>query len=257
MTTADVGTTEHARTANTADPRGDPGRPLRDRGPRRGPLRAERGGRQAQDRREPGHTPDVSIKGFPFLTQVLSGELDDVEVGIKDYEATTGNGSEKIRIAGLNASMKDVTFSGDYSSATAATATGTALVTYDELLKTATAQPTDVAPGITARVIGLSDGGNGKIKVAVKVEAPALGINLPNPVYVLSSVTAQGNTVRVHADDLPKLAGMEVAGSRIRTITDFQQRIDRLPGGIQLDKVEAAKDGVEITVKGSDVRLAG
>ncbi|MGR6971293.1 LmeA family phospholipid-binding protein [Streptomyces cynarae] len=202
-------------------------------------------------------TPDVSIKGFPFLTQVLSGELDDVEVGIKDYDATTGNGSEKIRIDDLNASMKGVTFSGSFSSATAADATGTALITYDELLKTAKSQPTDVAPGVTARVIGLSDGGNGKIKVAVKVEAPALGVKLPNPVYVLSSVTAQGNTVRVHADNLPELAGMEVAGSRIRTITDFQQRIDQLPGGIKLDKVQAAKDGVEITVKGSDVRLAG
>ncbi|MFF3909541.1 DUF2993 domain-containing protein [Streptomyces sp. NPDC001848] len=206
-------------------------------------------------------TPDVSIKGFPFLTQVVSGRLDDVEVGIRDYEATTANSSgspsEKIRIDDLNASMKDVTFSGDYSSATAATATGTALITYDELLKTAKSQPTEVAPGVTARVTGLSDGGNGKIKVAVKVEAPALGIKLPNPVYVLSSVTARGNTVKVHADSLPELAGMELAGSRIRTITDFQQRIDRLPGGIQLDKVEAAKDGVEIAVKGSGVRLAG
>jgi hypothetical protein len=199
-------------------------------------------------------TPDVSIKGFPFLTQVLSGELDDVEVGIKDYDATTGNGSEKIRVDDLNASMKGVTFSGSFSSASAADATGTALITYDELLKAAKAQPAEVLPGVTARVIGLADGGNGKIKVAVKVEAP---IKVPNPVYVLSSVTVQGNTVRVHADNLPELAGMEVAGSRIRTITDFQQRIDQLPGGIKLDKVQAAKDGVEITVKGSDVRLAG
>ena len=37
-------------------------------------------------------TPDVAIKGFPFLTQVASGELDDVEIGIKDYEADTGSG---------------------------------------------------------------------------------------------------------------------------------------------------------------------
>jgi hypothetical protein len=200
-------------------------------------------------------TPDVSIKGFPFLTQVLSGELDDVEVGIKNYEAATGNGSEKIRIDDLNADMKGVRFSGDYSSATATSATGSALITYDELLKTAKADVTQVAPGVTARVIGLSDGGNGKIKVAV--EATVLGTKLPQPVYVLSSVTAQGDTVRVHADALPKFGGVELAESRIRAITDFEQRIDRLPGGIKLDKVEAVKNGVEITVKGSDVKLAG
>jgi hypothetical protein len=199
--------------------------------------------------------PDVSIKGFPFLTQVASGELDDVEVGIKNYEAATGNGSEKIRIDDLNADMKGVRFSGDYSSATATSATGSALITYDELLKTAKADVTQVAPGVTARVIGLSDGGNGKIKVAV--EATVLGTKLPQPVYVLSSVTAQGDTVRVHADALPKFGGVELAESRIRAITDFEQRIDRLPGGIKLDKVEAVKNGVEITVKGSDVKLAG
>ncbi|MCW7942265.1 hypothetical protein AAW14_09420 [Streptomyces hygroscopicus] len=199
--------------------------------------------------------PDVSIKGFPFLTQVADGELDDVEVGIKNYDATTGNGGDKIRIDDLHAQMKGVRFSGNFSSATATDATGTALITYDELLKTAKSEPTRVAPGVTARVIGLSDGGNGKIKVAV--EATVLGVKLPNPVFVLSSATVQGNTVRVHADALPKFGGVEPAETRVRAITDFQQRIDQLPGGIRLDKVQAAQNGVEITVKGSGVRLAG
>ncbi|WP_055490580.1 DUF2993 domain-containing protein [Streptomyces sp. TP-A0356] len=200
-------------------------------------------------------TPDVSIKGFPFLTQVAGGELDDVEVGIKNYEAATGNGAQKIRIDDLSAQMKGVKFSGNFSSATATTASGTALITYDELLKTAKSEPTRVAPGVTARVIGLSDGGNGKIKVAV--EANVFGTKLPNPLYVLSSVTARGNTVQVHADAMPKFGGVQLAETRMRAITDFQQKIDQLPGGIQLDKVEAAKSGVEITVKGSDVKLAG
>ena len=42
-----------------------------------------------------------------------------------------------------------------------------------------------------------------------------------------------------------------------RSVTDFQQTIDQLPGGIRLDSVKVAKDGLEITVKGSNVRLAG
>ncbi|AJE41358.1 LmeA family phospholipid-binding protein [Streptomyces nodosus] len=200
-------------------------------------------------------TPDVSIKGFPFLTQVAGGELDDIEVGIKDYEAPTGKGDEKIRIDDLNADMKGVKFSGNYRSATASTATGTALITYAELLKTANSETTQVAPGITARVIGLSDGGNGKIKVAVEVETA--GIKVPTPIHVLSSVTVQGDSVKVNADTLPTFGPAELAEGRIRSITDFQQKLDRLPGGIRLDKVEAAKDGVEITVKGSDVRLVG
>ena len=201
-------------------------------------------------------TPDVSINGFPFLTQLAGGTLDEVEVGIEDYEAGTGDGAKKIRIADLRADMHGVDFSTDFSSAVADSATGTATIAYDELLKTAKSEPGRVAPGITARVVGLSDGGNGKVKV--EVEATVLGTKLPKPVAVLSSVAVvDGDTVRVKADAVPEFGGVQIVESSLRQITDFEQRIDGLPGGIRLDKVEAAQDGVEITVKGSDVRLVG
>ncbi|MEU6800476.1 LmeA family phospholipid-binding protein [Streptomyces neyagawaensis] len=197
-------------------------------------------------------TPDVSINGFPFLTQVAGGELDDVEVGISDYEATTGNSDESIRIADLTAHMRGVKFSGDYSSATAASATGTATISYDELLKAAKSEPTRILPGVTAQVTGLSDGGNGKIKVNIKVSALGSATTYP----VLSTVTVDDDIVKVHADNLPNLV-VRAAEGQVRSITDFQQKIDGLPGGIKLDKVEAASDGVEISVKGSNVQLAG
>ncbi|MGI5197003.1 DUF2993 domain-containing protein [Streptomyces sp. CA-288835] len=204
-------------------------------------------------------TPNVSIKGFPFLTQVVGGELDEIEVGIQNYEADTGGtaqntGPEKIRIDDLTAQMRGVAFSGDYSSATADSATGTATISYDELLKAAKSEPVQLVSGVTAKVVGLSDGGNGKIKV--EVEATVLGNKLPRPVSVLSTVSVEGDVVRARADSLPDL-GVQLAEDKARTVTDFQQRIDGLPGGIKLDKVEAAPKGVDITVKGSDVTLAG
>ncbi|GGW65388.1 hypothetical protein GCM10010503_48040 [Streptomyces lucensis JCM 4490] len=200
-------------------------------------------------------TPDVNIKGFPFLTQVAGGSLDDVEVGIKDYQAETGTAGKTIRIDDLKADMKGVEFSGDYSSATASSATGTATIAYDELMKTTKSEPTEVAPGVLARVTGLSDGGNGKIKVAVEATVKSLG--LKRTVNVLSSVSVVDDKVQVHADSLPALGAATIAEDRIRRITDFQQAVNQLPGGIKLDKVQAAEDGVEITVKGTDVKLAG
>lgn len=202
-------------------------------------------------------TPDVTIEGFPFLTQVVGGEFDDVKIGIKDYEASTSGTSDTvstIRIDDLNAEMHGVVFSGDYSSATASTATGTATISYAELLKAAKSETTDVTAGVTARVVGLSDGGNGKIKVTV--EATVLGTKLPQPISVLSSVSVDGDTVKVHADSLPNL-GVDLAENSVRAVTDFEQKIDELPGGIQLDKVQAAQGGVDISVKGSDIRLVG
>ncbi|MDN3028776.1 DUF2993 domain-containing protein [Streptomyces sp. S.PB5] len=197
-------------------------------------------------------TPDVSIKGFPFLTQVASGELDDTEVVIKDYEAATGTDNGRIRIDDIRANFRGVAFSGDYSSATAATATGTATIAYDELLKAAKSEPTQIFPGVTAQIVGLADGGNGKIKANLKITA--LGRSTTYP--VLSTVTVDGDTVKVHADNLPNLV-VEVAEGQVRSITDFEQKIDDLPGGVQLDKVEAAENGVEVGVKGSNVELAG
>ncbi|WP_415938058.1 DUF2993 domain-containing protein [Streptomyces sp. 039-1] len=200
------------------------------------------------------NTPDVSIEGFPFLTQVVGGELDDVKIGIKDYQASTGTSAGTVRIDDLRAEMHGVAFSGDFSSATAARATGTATIAYDELLKAARSEPGDVAPGLTARITGLSDGGDGKIKVTLS--SKLLGRDLP-PVSVLSSVTVSGDTVKVHADSLPKIGGIQLVEGPIRSVTDFEQKIQKLPGGIKLDKVEAAPDGVDITVKGSDVSLVG
>jgi DUF2993 family protein len=200
-------------------------------------------------------TPDVSIHGFPFLTQLAAGTLDDVGVDIKDYEASTGTGGQKIRIDNLNADLKDVTFSGSFSSATAKSAEGTATISYAELLKAAQSDTTQIAPGVTAQVVGLSDGGNGKIKVAV--DATVLGARLPAPVDVLSSVTVNGDAVEVHADSLPQIGGVSIAESSARQLTDFRQVINQLPAGIKLDKVQATPDGVQITVKGSNVQLAG
>lgn len=207
-------------------------------------------------------TPDVSINGFPFLTQLASGKLDDVGIGIKDLEASTtgsGNGddsgADSIRIAQLSAHLRGVTFSGDYSSATADTASGTALISYDELLKAAQVEPVQVMPGLTAKVTRLSDGGDGRIKLDVELAGSLFGNEVNEQVSVLSSVKVDGDTVKVDAITLPDLP-FSIAEDGLREITDFGQRIDGLPDGIKLDKVRAAEDGVEISVTGSDVKLA-
>jgi hypothetical protein len=206
-------------------------------------------------------TPSVSIDGFPFLTQVASGELDEIHVGIKDYEVATGTagknggaGADTLRIDDLNADMHGVDFSGDYSSATARTATGTATISYDELLKAAKSEPTEIIPGVTAQILGLSDGGNGKIKVKVKIQGPTKALS--QTTSLLSSITVENGVVKVHADSLPK-TGLALAEQKVRSITDFQQTIDQLPGGIKIDKVEAAQEGVHITAKGTNVSVTG
>ncbi|AXE79213.1 DUF2993 domain-containing protein [Streptomyces atratus] len=182
---------------------------------------------------------DVSIKGFPFLTQVAGGRLDEVDVEITGIE-TDANG-RRIRISRMNAALHEVKLADGYSSATAARATGTAVISYEDL--------TEVA----SDGVAVEYGGNGKVKVTGTVDI------LGNPLSrsVLSTVTlVDGHTIKVHADKVPGegISGLE---GLVREKTDFEREVGGLPSGLKLRRIQPTADGLEISVTGTDVRLAG
>ncbi|MFC9622609.1 DUF2993 domain-containing protein [Streptomyces sp. NPDC056930] len=182
---------------------------------------------------------DVSIKGFPFLTQVAGDQLDEVDVEITGIE-TDANG-RRIRISRMNAALHEVKLADGYSNATAARATGTAVISYEDLTKAA-------SDGVVVEY-----GGNGKVKVTGTVDI------LGNPLSrsVLSTVTlVDGHTLKVHADKVPGegIPGLE---GLVRKKTDFEREVGGLPSGLKLQKIQPTADGLEISVTGTGVRLAG
>ncbi|GGX83387.1 LmeA family phospholipid-binding protein [Streptomyces hiroshimensis] len=192
-------------------------------------------------------TPEVSIKGFPFLTQIADSTLEEVEVKLDG--ATASSGGQSIRVSGFDAKLQDVKIDSSFTSAVASRATGTAHLSYEDLSK-ATNDPT-----VKVGFGGQGTAGKSQVKVTGKVQLAGLPIERS----VISTVTVvNGDTVRVHADQMPEEAkafpGLERA---IRQKTDFDRRISGLPKGIKLDKVVATQDGVDITLTGSDVNLAG
>ncbi|MET7648725.1 DUF2993 domain-containing protein [Streptomyces sp. NPDC005426] len=182
---------------------------------------------------------DVSIKGFPFLTQVAGSELDEVDVKITGIEATAAG--RTLRISSMDAVLRQVRLTDGFSGATAARASGTALVSYQDLTKAADED------------IAVEYGGNGKVKVTGTVNI--LGRTLSRS--VLSTVTlVDGHTVRVHADEVPGegIPGLE---GLVREKTDFEREVGTLPNGLKLEKIQPTAEGLEISVTGTDVRLAG
>ncbi|MFJ1611214.1 DUF2993 domain-containing protein [Streptomyces sp. NPDC088251] len=182
---------------------------------------------------------DISIKGFPFLTQIAGSQLDEVDVEITGIETDT-NG-RRVRISRMNAALHEVKLADGYSSATAARATGTAVISYRDLTAAA-------GDGVAVEY-----GGNGKVKVTGTVDV------LGNPLSrsVLSTVTlVDGHTLKVHADKVPGkgIPGLEGA---VRQKTDFALEAGGLPSGLKLRKIQPTADGLEISVAGTDVRLAG
>ncbi|WP_329540997.1 LmeA family phospholipid-binding protein [Streptomyces sp. NBC_01358] len=184
---------------------------------------------------------DVSIKGFPFLTQVAGSELDEVDVKVTGIEATAGG--RALRISSMEAELHQVRLTDGFSGATAARASGTAVISYEDLTKAA-------ADGVVVEY-----GGDGKVKVTGTVALPVVGRTVSRS--VVSTVTlVDGHTVRVHADKVPGegIPGLE---GLVREKTDFEREVGSLPNGLKLEKIQPTADGLEISVTGADVRLAG
>ncbi|MCZ7459456.1 LmeA family phospholipid-binding protein [Streptomyces sp. WMMC940] len=190
-------------------------------------------------RQGPSGTTEVSIAGFPFLTQVAGKELERVDVTVRGIEA--GANGRRVVVTEMSAALHDVRLGADFSSATATTATGTARISYADL---AAAADEDVT---------LAYGGNGKVKVTGSVGI--LGRTISRSVVSTVSLV-DGDTIRVRADRVPG-EGIPRLEDLIRGKTDFDRGISGLPQGMELEKVQAEENGLVITVSGRDVPLAG
>ncbi|GAA0301701.1 DUF2993 domain-containing protein [Streptomyces polychromogenes] len=190
---------------------------------------------------------EVDIHGFPFLTQALSHELEQVDLKLKGVDASADG--RKTRLSQLDASFHDVKLNGDYTGGSAKRAEGTALISYEDLTKASQTGAT------------LTYGGQpGKLKVTATVEI--LGRSITRSVISTVELVdgkggSGGKTVRVHADSVPG-EGIPGIESAIRRRTDFDRRIDDgLPAGLKLTALTSDEAGVHLTLTGTDVSLAG
>ncbi|MGZ9931767.1 LmeA family phospholipid-binding protein [Streptomyces sp. NC-S4] len=200
-----------------------------------------------QARQGPAGSSEVEVHGFPFLTQVLSRDLDRVDLKLRGIEITAED--RRTRLSELDASFRGVKLNGDYSGGTADRAEGSALITYADL--TAASQS-----GAT-----LSYGGApGKVKVTASVSV--FGKVLTHS--VVSTVTLEdapggkgGKIVRVRADAVPG-GGVAVVEREIRKKTDFDRDLGSgMPAGLQLSSLTSDEAGVHLTLGGTNVVVAG
>jgi hypothetical protein len=169
--------------------------------------------------------PDISIKGFPFLTQVAAKKLDDVQITAKGIEA--GTGGQTLRIDRFSADLRGVRLSGNFTSAVADTADGTVLITYADLSKA-------VPSGVT-----VAYGGNGKVKLSALSFSTTVDVTLTN-----------GKTVRLgNPSGLP---------AEVRSLlgSGLSWDLSRLPNGIELKSATATPEGIQVVAAGTHVVLS-
>ena len=171
--------------------------------------------------------PDVTIAGFPFLTQVLAGELDDVTV-----TAPTAT------LDGLRLQQVDVRLTG-----------------------VSTGQPTVAR---TARLTALASVADIEESLAVPVDLAIQGDALITSVTVLGLALdvvldprPAGRAIEIDVTGL-SLAGMSVSTDELPAalrdqLTGLQIPVDGLPQGMELTEVEVQPDGVRLTAQGADI----
>ncbi|MFJ9853670.1 DUF2993 domain-containing protein [Streptomyces sp. NPDC101150] len=185
-------------------------------------------------------TPEVSIKGFPFLTQVLGRSLDEVDAELGGMSASADG--HTLRVDKLSAQFHDVTLGSDYTSIqSAASATGQAHISYADLTKAAGGE------------VKISYAGekNGRSQVKISPNIPVF-----NSLEVTGSLTVSGNTVKLRADEIPAMCrAIPSCQSSVRSQTDHEWTLSQLPGNLKLDKVATKADGISLTASGTDVKL--
>jgi DUF2993 family protein len=170
--------------------------------------------------------PDVTIKGFPFLTQVAAKRINDVHVTASNVPA----GPVKFS---FTADATDVLLNPGFQSGTISHVTGTGLIPFSSVASAFGAG----GPGLT-----ISSAGGNEVKV---------GLNIAGfDVSMTGTVEQTGpNTLKVH---LNQPSGIPVS---LPIPTDFTIHIPALPMHLTIESVRVTSQGVVVHATGSDIKF--
>ena len=171
--------------------------------------------------------PDVTISGFPFLTQVLAGELDDVRLSAADLTV------EGLRLEDVDVRLTGVTTDQPTTARHATLNAATSLASIQE------------AVGASVE-LAIADG-------LLVASGTLLGV----PLEVLLIPRPDGRAIAVDIDSL-RVGGRTVDVAELPDAVTDQFRnitipIDGLPQGIELTAVELTTDGALLEAQGDDV----
>jgi hypothetical protein len=184
--------------------------------------------------------PSVKIHGFPFLTQLVSGTLDEVTSVAKDV--VVGDSGRTLRISKVSIRLNDVHVARSLSSVRAETASAHALISYSDLSQTL---------GVKISFAGRSSDGSGRVKATktVSVDGQQISGDVSAQVSVSRNVLSfESPQVAVDGVQAPD----EVADA-LASVFGAPIRLSPLPFGVTVESVTATAAGVTITLTGANL----
>jgi hypothetical protein len=193
------------------------------------------------------HRPGISVKGFPFLTQVVGGRYDEVDVAIRDLHTSVGLNISELDAAliGVHVRLSDV-IKGDVQSVPVDRGTANARITYADI----DAALSGVVPG-GVLAVHTSRGTGSRVRLAIRYTGPGG----PATVGGVAGVTLVGG--RLHITPLADtITGISQAlGAQIARLLTVSFALPLLPFGYQLTGAGVDAAGVELAASGSPLEL--
>jgi hypothetical protein len=180
--------------------------------------------------------PDVSIEGFPFLTQVASRNFSDVKV-------TAANEREgPVTITSINATATAVHINSySFNSGKIGRISGTLLIDFASLGNTLTAEIGPLGTLLNGAGLDLSAAGPDEVKASIN-----LLVTTGSATWRVSRVSPTELNVRL-------VASSGLTSSLLGSMQDVNIPIPKLPLGLTIDSVRVSAAGVVGTISGSNV----
>jgi len=183
-------------------------------------------------------TPSVSIKGFPFLTQVIAHNIHEITITSDKIKAGP------VTITNLNADITDVKLNGGFTAGTIGHLDGQALIPFS---------------GLTS-ALGGALGGGGLGDLASGVTIKSAGHNTIRASFDLLIVSGSA-TLKVTREPGNKihiqlLSSQGLPSEITNQLKDLTVPIPALPLGMKIQRIQVNADGISIHVTGQNVKFS-
>lgn len=191
--------------------------------------------------------PDVSVGGFPFLTQVLSGKYESIKIGLRDLEGNVEG--EGVRVPRLDVDARDVsapleTIRNGQGDVVAQTVNGTATIAYASVVALMD------RPGLR---LSERDGG---LFVTAPLEIAGQRITVSGTAQLsIAEGRVQIRFRDLTTDGLPQLPGAEAVVNQYAQQISISLALPELPFKLDLKEVEARSDGLAVNAQALNVAL--
>lgn len=178
--------------------------------------------------------PDVTIEGFPFLTQVIGHDLQNVKLSSTDVK------EGPLTISSINATMTGVHLNSSFNSGHIDHLTGTATITFAALSNAMSAQAGGLGD-LASAGLKLSSGGPNEVKAS-------LDLVIASGSATWRVTTPGHNKINIHL-----VSSSGLPGDLLGSVSDMTFTLPSLPLGLTIKTISVTPTGIVGTISGSNI----